>query len=86
MQVVPGLEGKLGLAYSVTFSGDYLIDLEVGYESKVFLNALQSTDMGSEVDDVLIVAETSGVYARTFQRTLSNFALAGPYITASFGF
>ncbi len=86
LQVVPGIEGRLGFAYSVAFGKHYVIDLEAGYETKIYMNAVQSTDMGSEVDTEIVVTDAAGVYARTFQRTLSNFALSGPYATLAFGF
>jgi hypothetical protein len=85
-QVVPGLEGKLGLAYSYTFRKHYMISLEAGYEAQIYINALQSVDMGSQVPLNSVTAASVGVFARTFQRSLSNFALAGPYITLSLGF
>ncbi len=73
-QVVPGLEARLGLAYVLS-----CFTLEAGYQAKVFINAIQSVDMGSEVPLNSVEATTVGVYARSFQRNLSNFALAGPY-------
>lgn len=85
-QVVPGLEGKLGLAYSYTFYKHYMVSLEAGYQAQIYLNAIQSVDMGSEVPLNTVEPTTVGVYARTFQRNLSNFALAGPYITVDFAF
>lgn len=85
-QVVPGFEGKLGFAYCYNFAEHYMFSLEAGYEAQIYLNAIQSVDMGSEVTLNTIAAPSVGVYARTFQRTLSNFALAGPYLTLSLGF
>jgi hypothetical protein len=86
LDVIPGFEGRLGLAYSVSFGKHYVIDLEAGYETKIYVNAVQSVDMGSEVDTEIAVVNAVGVYARTFQRTVSNFALSGPYATLAFGF
>ena len=86
LQVVPGIESRLGFAYSVAFGKHYVIDLEAGYETKIYMNAVQSTDMGSQVTTETVVTTGAGVYARTFQRTLSNFALSGPYATLAFGF
>lgn len=84
-QVVPAFKGSLALAYSYTFCDDYMLKLEAGYQAQIYINAIQSVDMGSEVP-TFIVPETVGVFARTFQRTISNFALAGPYLTLTFGF
>jgi len=85
-QLVPAFEGKLGLAYEVLFYDNYMFKIDGGYQAQVYLNAIQSVDMGSEVPLNSIAATTVGVYARTFQRTLSNFALAGPYLKIAFGF
>ena len=85
-QVVPGFEGKLGLSYCFNFCDHYMVKLEAGYEAEIYLNAIQSVDLGSQVIGLTDIEETTGVYARTFQQVLSNFALAGPYFTVVLGF
>ncbi len=81
-QVVPALEGKIGLAYS--FCAFCIpMEFEAGYEVRYYINALQSVDIGSEVNTPPVTPDTIGVFARTFHRTLSNFALAGPYVALS---
>jgi hypothetical protein len=85
-QVVPGFEGSLGLAYCFTFCKHYLIEIAAGYQAQVYFNAVQSVDMSSEVINVFPVPDTEGVFARTFTRTLSNFALSGPYARLNLGF
>ena len=85
-QVVPGFEGKLGLSYVFNFCDHYMVKLEAGYKAEIYLNAIQSVDMGSEVIDLTPSVSAVGVYARTFQNNLSNFALAGPYFTLDIGF
>lgn len=92
--VVPAFEGRLGFSYSWTLCGCYNIDLEAGYKASLYINAIQSTDMSSEVvtppaipgNGGLVSPSTLGVYARTFRRTLSNFALAGPYLSLNVKF
>lgn len=84
--LVPGFDGKLGLAYQNTFKDHYAIKIEAGYRTQVYIDAIQSIDMGSEVTTPPVIVDTVGVYARTFDQTLSNFALAGPYFTLEFGF
>jgi hypothetical protein len=85
-QVVPGFEGNLGLSYVFNFCDHYMIKLEAGYKAEIYLNAIQSIDIGSEVITPPVTPDTVGVYARTFKQTLSNFALAGPYFTFDIGF
>lgn len=83
--VVPAWEGKLGLGYTFCWcccQGS----LEAGYQVLFYHNAIQSIDMGSEVVTPPVVPDTVGVFARTFQRNMSDFALAGPYIAVSAGF
>ncbi|MCF7852671.1 MAG: hypothetical protein K9M07_05480 [Simkaniaceae bacterium] len=89
MGIVPGLEGRLGLLYEWLFSEHYMVKLEAGYQGQVYINAIRSIDMGSEValgDIGSVGSATTGVYARTFLRTVSDFALAGPYVSIYFGF
>lgn len=87
--MVPGFEGKLGLAYEYLFKGNYWLKVEAGYQAQVYINAIRSIDMGSEValsTAGSIGSATTGVYARTFERTVSDFGLAGPYASIDFGF
>lgn len=78
-QVVPAFAGRLGLSYAYA-ACNWALSIEAGYEAKVFINAIQSADIGSEMITPPVLPDTIGVFARTFQRKLSNFALSGPYI------
>ncbi len=84
-QVVPAFEGKLGLSYLYT-SCDYTVKVEAGYQAQVYINAIRSVDIGSEVVTPPVIPDIVGVFARTFEQNLSNFALAGPYLSVDFGF
>lgn len=84
-QVVPAFEGRLGLAYCFT-GCDYAIKLEAGYEAKVFIDAIQSTDLSGQVLKKTKAPATAGAFARTFHRSLSNFALSGPYVSLKAAF
>jgi hypothetical protein len=89
MGVVPGFEGNLGLAYDVNFKKSYMFKIEAGYQAQIYINAIPSIDMGSEVALNAIGAigtAATGVYARRFERVTSDFGLAGPYIKINFGF
>lgn len=86
IQVIPEIEGKLGLSYVFNFCRHYMIKLEAGYQAQVYIDAIQSIDMGSEVITPPVVPDTVGVFARTFVQTISNFTLAGPYFNLDFGF
>lgn len=84
-QVVPALEGKLGLSYFY-ITCDFMFKIEAGYQAQVYFNAIESFNIGSQVLLPPITPNTTGVYARTFEPETSNFALAGPYVMIDFGF
>lgn len=84
-QVVPAFEGKLGLSYLYT-SCSFMFKVEAGYQAQVYINAIRSVDIGSEVVTPPVIPDIVGVFARTFEQHLSNFALAGPYLLVDFGF
>jgi hypothetical protein len=87
LQVVPSLEERMGLSYScASFCNCYQFTIEVGYEAQVLFNALQSTDFSSGVVGVPPADSEIGLFARTFRRTLGNFALAGPYVALGIEF
>lgn len=89
MGITTGLESKLGFAYEFASCSRYWFRIEAGYQAQVYLDAIRSIDMGSEVtlgSAGAVGSSTVGVYARTFDRTVSNFGLAGPYATLDFGF
>lgn len=83
---VPAFSAKLGLGFSTSFWCCSQLKLEAGWLSQVYLNAIQSVDMASEVIDIDPDFITLGVYARTFKRSLSNFSLSGPYVTLDVSF
>jgi hypothetical protein len=86
MQMVPGLSERLAFAYFLSFCDCYRAKLEVGFEAKMFLNAFESTNLASGVIDVAPYDNTVGVFARTFERTVSSFSLSGPYIALNMAF
>ena len=85
-QVVPGFEAGLGFCYDFTFKKHYLVKLEAGYQVQTYINAIQSTDIGSEVITPPVAPDAVGVFARTFEQNLSNFSLQGPYFLVVLGF
>lgn len=85
-QIVPALEGFLCLAYMLVFREHFTFRVAAGYQAQFYFNAIQSVDIGSEVVTPPVVPDTVGVFARTFQRTLSNFGLSGPFVNVTLGF
>lgn len=86
IQIVPGLYARLGFNYCFTFCEHYEIDFEAGYEARIYISPIQSIDMGSEVNTPPVLPDTIGVFARTFRPSISNFGLAGPYLSFNVGF
>lgn len=84
-QAVPTVCGRIGFNYACEFY-DSTVEFGGGYESRVFFNAIQSVDINSEIVTPPITPNTIDVFARTFHKTLSNFALSGPYLTFNLGF
>jgi hypothetical protein len=80
-QLVPSFTERLGLSYIFCLCDErYEGKIEVGYESKILLNAIQTTDLASGVIGLGPINSSVGVFARTFERNLGNFALNGLYI------
>lgn len=88
--ITPGLESKLGFAYEFCYCSNYRFKIEAGYQAQVYINAIRSVDLSSEVPipnpGASLGSSTLGVYARTFQRTVSDFGMAGPYASVEFAF
>jgi len=85
-QIVPSFETRLGLNCAYTFCDHYTFSIEAGYEMQVYLNAIQTVDISSELVTPPVAPDTVGVFARTFNRILSNFSLAGPYLNLNLNF
>jgi len=86
IQMIPSFTERLGFMYYYHFCDDRHASIEVGFEAKILLNVIQSTDLSSGVIDILPTANEAGVFARTFARTLGNFSLGGPYIAFDIAF
>jgi hypothetical protein len=85
-QLVPGFDLQLGLSYFLIMCEAYTLQFEAGYQALLYINPIQSIDMGSEVVTPPVIPDTVGVFARTFRGTLSNFGLAGPYVSIGCAF
>lgn len=86
-QLVPGFIEKLGLSYAITCNC-FKIDLGIGYQAQIYLDAVQSIDMTApQVLPALVPFSVDvGVFAVGFERTLSNFILTGPYASVDIEF
>lgn len=86
-QLVPGFEQKLGFSYEACFES-VAFSVGIGYQCQIFLNAIQTFDMTApqvEPSGAILTPQT-GVFAVGYERTLSNYMLTGPYVSASLEF
>ena len=81
-QVVPGLQGKLGLNYEYLLNNGSVWTLEAGYEYANYFNAIVA------YNPVSVVGETNiGTIAlQSLGKTVSNFAVNGPFVNLSVKF
>ncbi len=87
-QVIPGFEEKLGFSYAIS-GKKCQFTLSAGYQFQIYLDAVQSIDMTApQVIPSLVPSQSAnvGVYAVGFERTLSNFILTGPFVSANIDF
>ncbi|MBS0649397.1 MAG: hypothetical protein JSS10_09285 [Verrucomicrobia bacterium] len=86
-QVIPGFEERLGFAYMHGYK-KWQLNFEIGYLFQIYLNAVQSVDMLTQALPNFAPGDlpTMGVFAVTFNRTLSNFILSGPYASLKLDF
>lgn len=85
-QLVPGFTEQMGFSWSGKCQCcNYAVG--IGYQARIFLNAIQSVDMTNQVlPDIAMVTPEVGVFAVGFTRTLSNFMLSGPYLSIAASF
>lgn len=84
-QVIPSIDGKLGGSYSMALGGFLLLKCEVGYQTAVYINALNPYAL-TEVENN-IVAPNEGnvaVFLRTTRELQSDFFVHGPYFKVAF--
>lgn len=84
LQVVPSFFERIGISYEFNKNNNWFARLEFGYQAQIYLNAIQSTDVSSQIlianlNHIQDQPPADGVSAQTFQRNTSNFALSGPY-------
>jgi hypothetical protein len=86
-QLIPGFDERLGLTYNYAFK-NWNLSIGAGYLFQIYLNAVQSMDMLTQAVPVFDpgLIPDQAVFAVTFNRTLSNFMLSGPYVGCSIGF
>lgn len=80
-QVVPSLDTKIGVGYTFETSNKGIFRVDAGYMAAVYVNAVSSY----RVSDVDLPGNTQGIglFLRTADHAYSNFAVHGPFASAS---
>lgn len=81
-QVVPGIDGKLGVQYKRPLCNGSLLTVQAGYQAAVYINAINQYKPGSLVAGAGI--ETGGIFVATMNHTLSNYSVQGPFLSLAF--
>ena len=81
-QVVPGLDGKLGLNYSHVLGKGSEFTLEVGYEYATYFNAIVAYNPAVIFGEVNL----GTIALSSLNKSVSNFSVNGPFINASVRF
>ncbi len=83
IQMVPELDGKLGLTYQTIFNSGSKFDFEAGYMLKVYINAIDQVVPTKLVGDSF----TSGTIALDSDASnISDLSLNGPYVKFNWTF
>ncbi len=83
-QVIPALDGKLGINYQHVFSNKNLLTVEAGYQAAIYINAINQYLPGSLVPGQSL--DSGGIYVATMDHTQSNFSMQGPFLKLSLRF
>jgi len=83
-QVVPALDGKLGVYYKTLIANCMEAGLEAGWQAAVYMNAIQQYLPGTLVGSAAVTSlSTGGIFVGTMNHTQSNYSVQGPYLTAT---
>lgn len=77
-RVVPGVDARLGVSYKHAFASHALLILEGGYESTVFIKAINEYQPAATVASADSLAQ--GLYPVTLNHMQSNYAVHGPFL------
>ena len=81
-QIIPAMDGKLGVRYSHDTLHGLVYSLEAGYQGVIYINAIQNYVPTNYADNSPGI-DTGAIFLKSVARTVQDFTLSGPYITAS---
>ncbi len=82
VQVVPGLDAKIGIDYRHASQNNATFIVSAGYQAAVYINAISQYLPGSLVTPL----STGGIFVATMNHTLSNYSVRGPFLKATIDF
>lgn len=84
--IVPIFSQRIGINYDVKFRGHCDFQIEIGYLSQFYTNAVHSILFTTDVPLPTVDDASAGVYAQSFMEKTSDFALGGPYFKLEIAF
>lgn len=81
-QVVPALDGKLGLNYAHAFDRNTSFTLALGYEYAVYFNSIVAYTPSTVFGNVNL----GSIALSSLNKSVSNFSVQGPFLNASVNF
>lgn len=83
-RVVPAIDSKLGAGWTIPMQNGSIIRLEGGYQAAVYINAISQY----AISDVVVPPNVQGigVFLESAYHLHNNFAVHGPYASASWVF
>ncbi len=82
LQLVPAVDGKLGIKYHRFFEANYTVSFEAGYMGTFYFNALQKYEPANYADNSPGI-DTGAIYLKSLSKLSLDFGVTGPYIMAS---
>ena len=80
LEVVPVFSQKIGMQYELPFRSHCECQMEIGYQSQIYLNALLINEYSANN------ALTGVIQYMTMHDRMSNFGLSGPYFKIDMAF
>ncbi|QDT73867.1 Lpg1974 family pore-forming outer membrane protein [Lacipirellula limnantheis] len=83
-RVIPSIDSKLGAGLTIPLENGSIIRLEGGYQAAVYINAISQY----AISDVVVPPNVQGigVFLESAYHLHNNFAVHGPYVSASWVF
>ena len=82
LQLVPAVDGKLGIKYFKPLESNRRFAVEAGYMGAYYFNVFQGVTPSNYADNSPGI-DTGVIYLKSLIKVVKSFGLTGPYVTAS---